>query len=197
VPEPGLVLAMSGGGFHATLFHIGVGRRLLEVGVLTQLKRFSSISGGSIYAGILASLWDALSRNPTLETYPRLVVDPLRQICRQDVDTVSIGESQPRGLRKRALIDDFTRGVRSGSTYRGESGKYQLPAGQAALPCADAVVKPLAVIRIRLNPFSDEEQEQLINWGYALCDAAIRAHVPQIIRAASAPQWPFPAHPLG
>jgi hypothetical protein len=52
--------------------------------VVTQLNKLSSVSGGSIYAGVLASLWDALSRNPTLETYQRLVVDPLRQFCRQD-----------------------------------------------------------------------------------------------------------------
>jgi NTE family protein len=54
----------------------------------------------------------------------------------------------------------------------------------------------LAQIRTRLNPFTDQEQEQLINWGYALCDAALRTHVPQIIRTQAPPQWPCPAHPL-
>jgi hypothetical protein len=40
---------------------------------------------------------------------------------------------------------------------------YQLP---TAMPCADEIVKPLARIRTRLNPFDGVEQEQLINWGY-------------------------------
>jgi NTE family protein len=52
----------------------------------------SSVSGGSIYAGVLASSWSALRGNPTLDTYQRLVVDPLRQFCRRDIDTISIGE---------------------------------------------------------------------------------------------------------
>jgi NTE family protein len=49
------------------------------------------------------------------------------------------------------------------------------------------IVEPLAEIRTRLNPFSDEEQEQLINWGYALCDAAMRTHVPEIIATRPRP----------
>jgi NTE family protein len=32
-------------------------------------------------------------------------------------------------------------------------------------------------MRTRLNRFSANEQERLINWGYALTDAAMRRHV--------------------
>ena len=35
----------------------------------------------------------------------------------------------------------------------------------------------LSRMRTRLNHFKTEEQEQLINWGYALTGAAIRRHV--------------------
>jgi NTE family protein len=31
-----------------------------------------------------------------------------------------------------------------------------------------SIVKPLAKLRLRLNPFTDAEQEQLINWSYAV-----------------------------
>jgi NTE family protein len=49
-------------------------------------------------------------------------------------------------------------------------------------------------IRTRLNEFSRTEQETLINWGYALCDAAMRSF---IVPAAAAPnRWPCPDHPL-
>jgi hypothetical protein len=54
----------------------------------------------------------------------------------------------------------------------------------------------LAKLRTRLNPFSDREQEQLINWGYALADAAVRNHVPQIVTNPPLAKWPCPAHPL-
>jgi NTE family protein len=109
---------------------------------------------------------------------------------------LDVATDQARGLRKRALIDDFKRNLRSG-TYWGidtRIANYQLA---DALPCADLTVQPLAKIRTRLNPFNDQEQEQLINWGYALCDAALRSHVPKIINAQIPPAWPCPAHPLG
>ena len=32
-------------------------------------------------------------------------------------------------------------------------------------------------MRTRLNKFNEREQCELINWGYAICDAAIRRYV--------------------
>src|SRR5258706_4237852 len=52
----GIALCMSGGGFRASLFHLGSLRRLHEVGVLHKVKTISSVSGGSILAGYLAGL---------------------------------------------------------------------------------------------------------------------------------------------
>jgi hypothetical protein len=46
--EETLGLALSGGGFRATLFHIGSLWRLNEFGVLGKIDRISSISEGSI-----------------------------------------------------------------------------------------------------------------------------------------------------
>lgn len=53
--EPGIGLALSGGGFRATLFHCGALWRLNDLGVLARLDRISSVSGGSITAGVLAT----------------------------------------------------------------------------------------------------------------------------------------------
>src|ERR1041385_2679925 len=50
----GVALALSGGGFRATLFHLGTLRRLNELGVLTSLDAISSVSGGSIATACLA-----------------------------------------------------------------------------------------------------------------------------------------------
>ena len=47
-------LALSGGGYRASLFHLGVTRRLHELGILQATTRLSSVSGGSILAGFLA-----------------------------------------------------------------------------------------------------------------------------------------------
>ena len=46
----------------------------------------------------------------------------------------------------------------------------------------------LARIRTRLNPFTEAEQESLINWGYAICDAAMPKYVEP--GAPPPPGWP-------
>jgi predicted acylesterase/phospholipase RssA len=54
----GIGLALSGGGFRATLFHLGVVRFLYETGSLTSVKRISAVSGGSILAAHLGLNWE-------------------------------------------------------------------------------------------------------------------------------------------
>jgi predicted acylesterase/phospholipase RssA len=53
----GIGLALSGGGFRATLFHLGVIRRLAAEGKLSEITRISSVSGGSIVAAHLVANW--------------------------------------------------------------------------------------------------------------------------------------------
>src|SRR6059058_6076968 len=59
-------LAMSGGGFRATLFHLGTLWRLNELAHLPKVDRISSVSGGSITAGVLAVV-----APPAMEPRPR------------------------------------------------------------------------------------------------------------------------------
>ena len=63
-PEQGTALCLSGGGYRAMVFHVGVLWRLYEAGLLRKLKRISSVSGGSISAGLLALKWPLLSFDP-------------------------------------------------------------------------------------------------------------------------------------
>src|SRR5262245_53388542 len=63
-PEAGTALCLSGGGYRAMVFHIGVLWRLYEAGSLGSLQRISSVSGGSITAGVLALKWRRLSFDP-------------------------------------------------------------------------------------------------------------------------------------
>ena len=50
----------------------------------------------------------------------------------------------------------------------------------------------IANIRTDLDAFSEVEQAVLMNHGYALIDAAIRTHAPELIEAAAAFALPFP-----
>jgi predicted acylesterase/phospholipase RssA len=51
-------LALSGGGFRATLFHLGLVRFLRDADILRQVTHITSVSGGSIMAAHLALNWN-------------------------------------------------------------------------------------------------------------------------------------------
>ena len=91
-PEQGMALCLSGGGYRAMLFHIGVLWRLYEAGVLRDVKRISSVSGGSITAGVLALAWRRLSFVPARlkEEFVPEVVAPLRRLAGTTVDVWAI-----------------------------------------------------------------------------------------------------------
>ena len=55
---PKLGLALSGGGFRATLYHLGVVRYLRDSGQLEHVSDIASVSGGTILAAHLVVNWD-------------------------------------------------------------------------------------------------------------------------------------------
>jgi NTE family protein len=358
-PEAGAGLCLSGGGYRAMVFHIGVLWRLYEVGLLGGLKRISSVSGGSITAGVLALKWGKLSFDPArLKTdFVPEVVTPLRGLAGEtiDADSVILGtvlpgsvsdriaaaydkhlfhgatlqdmpdaprfvinatnvqsgvlwrfmkpfmrdyrvgevknptvplakavaassafppvlspcelrlkesdftpnsgddlqrppftthvfltdggvydnlgletvwkryqtvlvsdaggqlepeeepksdparhayrvlnliDNQVRALRKRQVVDSFKSGARKGAYWgiRADIAAYQLA---DALPCPFDRTTELAQTPTRLKRMNDELQERLINWGYAICDAALRSHVDATL--AKPAGFPYPA----
>ena len=81
-------LALSGGGYRASLFHLGVTRRLHELGALQKITRLSSVSGGSILAGFLAHRM--LERGATrlaFDDWETEVSAPFRSMVRKDIRT--------------------------------------------------------------------------------------------------------------
>ncbi len=59
-----LALALSGGGFRATLFHLGVIAALRDCGALRHVKKISAVSGGSLMAAHLVLNWTEYSSDP-------------------------------------------------------------------------------------------------------------------------------------
>jgi NTE family protein len=92
-PEAKLGLALSGGGFRAAFFHLGVLARLAELGLLRRVEVISTVSGGSIVgaAYYLRLKWLLESRHGaeiTDDMYRELVADVaerLRAMVRQNV----------------------------------------------------------------------------------------------------------------
>lgn len=55
--KPRIALSLSGGGFRATLFHLGVIRAFAESGLLPSVTQVCSVSGGSVLAAHLLLNW--------------------------------------------------------------------------------------------------------------------------------------------
>jgi NTE family protein len=88
-PADGVGLCLSGGGYRAMLFHVGALWRLMDAGKLLGITRVSSVSGGSITAGVLALAWDRLAADG-MDGFQRAVVEPLRAMARVTIDGRSI-----------------------------------------------------------------------------------------------------------
>lgn len=73
-----IALALSGGGFRATVFHLGVLARLAKEERLENITYLSTVSGGSLCAGLVM----ALNRNqwPSSQAYLKDVLPAARQI---------------------------------------------------------------------------------------------------------------------
>ena len=84
-------LALSGGGFRATLFHVGAIWRLNEMAVLPEVGRFSSVSGGSILAGLLAVRWPHLNFHDGIAVnFADEILSPIWQFCSRNVDRAAV-----------------------------------------------------------------------------------------------------------
>ncbi|MCW8920897.1 MAG: patatin-like phospholipase family protein [Sedimenticola sp.] len=69
--EKRIGLALSGGGFRAAAFHLGVFRQLKELGVLWKLDLLTCVSGGSIAGAFLAAHWGDDTVLEKLDSYLR------------------------------------------------------------------------------------------------------------------------------
>ena len=85
-PVDGVALCLSGGGYRAMLFHVGVVWRLHDAGWLERLDRVSSVSGGSITAGALALAWPRLAADGLEDAF----VAPVRALAGRTVDQSSV-----------------------------------------------------------------------------------------------------------
>ncbi len=109
---------------------------------------------------------------------------------RHSLRVLDVIDNQVRSLRKRQLIHAFSAKERKGTYWgiRSDTAKYELP---DSLPAPRARVLDLATTATRLAPMGEEREERLINWGYAICDTAIRRWVDR--NAPPPAGFPYPA----
>jgi NTE family protein len=78
--SPSIGLCLSGGGFRAALYGLGVVRYLAEANLLPQLVAVSAVSGGSVAAAALADRWPAIkAAGYTTEAFVNEVEQPFHE----------------------------------------------------------------------------------------------------------------------
>jgi NTE family protein len=85
-----IALCLSGGGYRAALFHLGVIRRLNELGLLFRVNAISSVSGGSILSACLAKQlqpWPAPGTVLSAADFEQRVAEPFEAFCKRNIRT--------------------------------------------------------------------------------------------------------------
>src|SRR5438270_2863758 len=87
-PLSGIALCLSGGGYRAMLFHVGALWRLNDFRWLRRLDRVSSVSGGSITAGVLARNWSQLEFDSQgrARAFEAAVASPIHALAGRTID---------------------------------------------------------------------------------------------------------------
>ncbi|MGH3030909.1 MAG: patatin-like phospholipase family protein [Gaiellaceae bacterium] len=121
-PPQRLGLALSGGGFRAALFHIGVLARMAELGILRRVEVLSTVSGGSIVGALyyihVRGLLQAIPDDDIEDEHYADVVERIAETFLRGVETNLRGRTF-RDLRQnfRMARNDYSRSDRLGELY--------------------------------------------------------------------------------
>ncbi len=96
-------LALSGGGFRAALFHLGVIRRLEELGVMKYVQTISAVSGGAIIAAYYATEMEKRLRGRANDLCGHESIDAVRLAIFEEITTCFF-RGLDHNMRSRALV---------------------------------------------------------------------------------------------
>jgi NTE family protein len=137
------------------------------------------LTDGGVYDNMgLEAIWDRCKTVLVSDAGAPFDADPSPKTAwtSQLMRVLDIVTEQTRALRRKMLIGEFEQKNKLG-TYWGIKTRIADYGLQDTLMKDSELTASLQNVRTRLNPFTDEEQGRLINWGYALADAAMRRHV--------------------
>lgn len=108
MPRSRIGICLSGGGFRASFYALGIMRYLAEAGLLGEVVSVSAVSGGSIAAAALADRADVLASNDwTIDAFLADVDRPFREVVTD------------RNLRNEWLVRSFGARLRGRRIGRG------------------------------------------------------------------------------
>lgn len=113
-------LALSGGGFRATLYALGSLYRMNEDGLLTELDTITAVSGGAIAAGYLMYKWQELDFEPIDESKGRyratnfkaVIIEPILEFCSKTITCggrIFIHTLNPKSTASKEVLKKYER----------------------------------------------------------------------------------------
>lgn len=125
--------------------------------------------------------------------------DPATDWARHARRLIDLLQHQTSNLRRRQLLELYERYQAGGDATLAQDGRkgtyWGIQTNVASYGLNDALACPfdrttaLANVDTRLAALDADTQERLVNWGYAVCDAAVRRYFPQ--PNMPAPQFPY------
>ena len=142
------------------------------------------LTDGGVYDNLgLETAWKRYKTVLVSDGGARMVPEeePHRDYIRHALRVFTLTDSQVRSLRTQQVVNSYrlakgAAGRREGaywSTYVDIAGFR----AKGALPCPLEQTRKLALVPTRLCSMDKRVQMQLVNWGYAVCDAAMRSVV--------------------
>ena len=146
--------------------------------------REAFLTDGGVYDNLgLETAWKRFRTVLVSDAGARITVveGPKTDWIRQLLRVTNLLDSQVRARRRIQVITSYTAPATSPERRAGaywsastDIANYKLP---TSLPCPYDKTRRLAAEPTRLAAMDPVILDRLINWGYAVCDAAIRTHV--------------------
>lgn len=179
---------------HLDLSRLGFVDGIPEGAVATSLRLQAVLTDGGVY--------DNLGLEPIWKRYKTILVSDAGRRMEDDLDPatdwprhsrrlIDLLQSQISSLRRKQVVSSYLNREREGA-YWGIQTNIADYGLATALDCPHAKTLKIAAIETRLAAMSAPDQERLMNWGYALCDAAVRRHLEGFAGASPPVGFPFP-----
>ena len=155
------------------------------------------LADGGVYDNLgLEAVWKdhrtLLVGDASAPTSPQNAVE--HDWLNQSLRVSDISARQVSALRKRVLMAGYRSGQWKGAYWNIRDDISEFPASDT-LPCPFEQTTALAKTETDLSKKHEKEQQRLMNWGYAACDAAVRSY---LLPDADAPKaFPFPEAGVG
>ena len=163
-----------------------------------RLRRNISLTDGGVYDNLgLETVWKSFRNVLVSDAGAGLLPDPdppfgWLMLAKR---VIGINYNQVASLRTRQLIASYklpqNNPTRRRGAYWGIRSNIKHYEFEDLLPADFDETTRLARLGTQLHPFSKADDDRLINWGYAICDTAIRKHFPEF-GPYPPPQFPYP-----